>query len=435
MQVYNWVDTYIRNPNKILITSRFREFKGDYPVDVPGMQEEESLELISQVSKQLHIERLVNAAAATEIARESDGHPYVIKMLLGEIARQGQLVQSERIVAGNDEVLDALFERSFVKLSPAAQMVFLTLSSWRSTIPRVAIEAVMLRPSNERLDVEAALDELEQSSFIEVVSEHDDHQDFISVPLSAAVFGKKRLEVSPLKLSVEANMQLLLFFGAGQRSDLRHGIAPRIERCFRRVAAETASDEKKFQQYLPILEYLSRQYTRGWLLIAQILEERSGDNGNSKDAALEAVRHFLESSKDDLDDRRLGWKYLVRLAKAKGDVSTEVQGMIELASLPSAPFAEISDTANRINNMGKANVQVAFDERSLLAEKVLRIAKDRLGEADATDFSRLAWLSLTLGDEEEAAQFIVRGLELEPQNDYCLRLSERVAWKSQMPLL
>jgi len=32
-ELYRWLDTYVRLPNKVLITTRFREFKGDYPLE------------------------------------------------------------------------------------------------------------------------------------------------------------------------------------------------------------------------------------------------------------------------------------------------------------------------------------------------------------------------------------------------------------------
>lgn len=424
IQTYNWIDTYIRTPNKVLITSRFREFKGDYDVDVLGMEEEEARNLIAQVSRYLGIDNVVDEKISDEIFRESDGHPYVIKMLLGEIARQGKFVRFERIVAGKDEILDALFERSFVKLSPAAQLIFLTLSSWRSLIPRVAIEAVMLRQANEAIDVEAALSELKQSSFIEVIAEADENQDFISVPLSAAVFGRRRLEVSPMKLSVEANVQLLLFFGAGQKSDLRHGIAPRIERFFKRIAAETSKDEAKLSQYLPMLEYISRQYSPGWLLLAQLLEENTAPE--SQAGAMNAIRRFIEAAGDNPVLKRDGWQRLVRLAKAKGDSVTEIQGLMELCNSSDISFEVISETANSINSLSRwQTAQIAADERRLLAEKLLAVADARLGEADATDLSRFAWLCLSVGNSEKAKQYTLKGLQLDPSNEYCLRLAER----------
>ena len=77
-----------------------------------------------------------------ELIRESDGHPYVIKILLGEVAKARALVALRRIVASKDEILDALFERTYSGLSPAAKQIFLLLSSWRSTIPELAIHAV-----------------------------------------------------------------------------------------------------------------------------------------------------------------------------------------------------------------------------------------------------------------------------------------------------
>jgi hypothetical protein len=36
--VYNWIDTHIRPPNKALITTRYREFRGDYPIEIRGMK-------------------------------------------------------------------------------------------------------------------------------------------------------------------------------------------------------------------------------------------------------------------------------------------------------------------------------------------------------------------------------------------------------------
>jgi hypothetical protein len=32
LELYNWMNAYVRVPNKVLITTRFRDFKGDYPV-------------------------------------------------------------------------------------------------------------------------------------------------------------------------------------------------------------------------------------------------------------------------------------------------------------------------------------------------------------------------------------------------------------------
>ena len=426
VELYTWIDTYVRSPNKVIITTRFREFRADYAIEVGGMEFGEAGQLIVDAGQQLGINHLLDQSAIEDLYQESDGHPYVIKMLLGEIAKQGRLSAIERIVASKDHILDALFERSYARLSPAAQQVFLTLSSWRSTIPKVALEAVLLRPSNERLDVEAALEELERSSFIEITQENEDNEPFLIVPLSAALFGRKRLQTSPLKLSTEANMELLLFFGTGQRAELHRGIGPRMEKFFRKVALNISTGKSSLEQYLPILEYLSHRYAKGWLLLSELYEERTTPEAWL--AALDATRRFVESANGDEINLHIGWKNLARLARLSDDVSAELQAMSELAILANAEFSEISDAINRFNQISKNGQALPSDERQMLAIKLQRIADARRAEANATDLSRIAWLFLSTGDEEKAREFVGRGLRIEPDNFYCLRIAERKGW-------
>ena len=52
---FNWVDANVRLPNKVLITSRFRDFRGDYPIEISGMDARESKELIEATSRDLGI--------------------------------------------------------------------------------------------------------------------------------------------------------------------------------------------------------------------------------------------------------------------------------------------------------------------------------------------------------------------------------------------
>src|SRR5262249_265300 len=85
--LYRWLDAGIRLPNKLLITTRMREFKGDYPVEVGGMNEAEFQQLALSTSRRLGIEALVTPSYLQELFDECDGHPYVAKIMLGEVAR------------------------------------------------------------------------------------------------------------------------------------------------------------------------------------------------------------------------------------------------------------------------------------------------------------------------------------------------------------
>ena len=167
VDLYRWVDTYIRPPNKVVITSRERRFRGDYTVDVLGMNDEECRALIDSAAGSLSLRESLTEGYISDVIRESRGHPYVIKLILGALARDPNRRNVERIMAPQDEVLDALFERSYSRLSAAAQRGFLTLCTWRSSVPRIALEAVLLRPENELMQVDSAIDELSQMSFVE----------------------------------------------------------------------------------------------------------------------------------------------------------------------------------------------------------------------------------------------------------------------------
>ena len=272
-ELYSFLDTYVRLPNKILITTRSREFKGDYPVDVEGMTKDESEELLDVTSDVLGVRAIMTQEYRNQLIRESDGHPYVIKVLLGEVAKAKKLVKIDRIVASKDKILDALFERTYSALSPAAKQVFLTLCNWRSTVPRIAIEAVMLRPANERMDVEEAVDELHRSSFIELLSAREQDEDIVAVPLAASIFGQRKLRSSPMKTAVQANTDLLLHFGAGQRTDTGRGIGARIERFFRSVADRGARDSSLIESHLPMMEFIAQRHPHSWLLLSRIYEE------------------------------------------------------------------------------------------------------------------------------------------------------------------
>ena len=115
VEMYQWIDMFIRLPNKALITTRLRDFKGDYPLEVHGMTDHEAMQLISQVSAHLNIHHLITKDYADKMISLSEGHPYVIKILLGEVAIQGHRRSLQHVIAGRDEILTALFERTYAQ--------------------------------------------------------------------------------------------------------------------------------------------------------------------------------------------------------------------------------------------------------------------------------------------------------------------------------
>lgn len=421
--LYAWIDDYIRSPNKVLITTRFSDFKGDYPIEVLGMTVPEAQRLIDETAYSLGIRKLITPECRDDLIRESYGHPYVIKILLGEIAKAGRLQKVERVISGRTDVVDALFERTFTGLSPAAKHVFMTLCNWRSLVPQVAVEAVMLRPQNEKIDVDAAIEELRRSSLIEAGTSKDGSV-FLSVPLVAALFGKKKLSATPEKSTIEANTEILRFLGAVQPGDVQRGIEPRIRAMFAQIAARISRDSQKLFEYVPIMELIASKYPPSWLLLARIHEESGADPKFTR--ARECVRHFLEQTPRD-EQQRTAWKKLAEYCNWSGDTMGEIEALAELCELPNTPFADLSNAANRINNLCAFRQFLDTYERTIPVRRLAAMMEARINEGNATDCSRLAWLWMRLQNEGKAYDLAKRGLGAEPGHEHCEKILTRLS--------
>ena len=427
VEIFRWVDLHLRHPNKVLITTRFRDFQGDFPIEINGMSDSEAALLIEQEAKRLGVTELVTGDYAQRLMDEADGHPYVIKILLGQVAKEGRAVAPERIIAGADQLLIALFERTYAGLTPAGQRIFLLLSSWRSFIPAVAVEAVALRPENERFNVSGALDELSRYSFIEEIVNEEEDQIFVGVPLAAASFGRRKLEASPFKVAVELDRKILMEFGTGDRDSSRKGVMPRIDRLVSTAASRAAENPDALETYLPILEYLGAQVPRAFLRIATLLSEVPGTSDNAR--IKDYLRRYLESSEHS--EREATWFWLADICHADNDALGEVHALGQVAMLPTSAPQTMGVVANRINNKlrdlkAKGIEDSWSSEVQELIERVAEQMRRQLENLDATDCSRLAWLYLNIGNEDRAIDVTKRGLEKDPEHEHCIRLIERL---------
>ena len=427
--VFRWIDTYIRPPNKVLITTRFRNFVGDYPIEVGGMRDEQAVRLIDQHAERLDITALLTATYKRELIREADGHPYVMKILLGEVAKERHAVAPKRIVASSEHLLKALFERTYSALSPGGQRVFLLLCSWRVFVPEVAVEAVSLRPGTRRFDVAKALEELYRFSLVDrLVSEEEDAA-FVGVPLAAAMYGRSKLGVSPFKVAVEEDRKLLMEFGPGRGRDVDQGVLPRIEHLVRSVAVRARTIPSTLEEALPVLEYLATRVPKAYFQLANLVLE-VGDSDNSVDRAKEYMRSFLESAATS--DRKEAWLELANLCQSSQDPIGEVHAISEAALLPGLDPENLGKFANRLNNRirdlkGDRSIEDVWsgEIRELLERVTVTMDKD-LNGLSATNCSRLAWLHLNIGNQGRALDVARAGVEQEPTNEHCQNLVRKL---------
>jgi hypothetical protein len=415
-EVYEWLVNTIRLPNKILITTRFRDFKADYPVEVGGMTEQEFGKLVSQTAGRLGLWESITDSYMQELYDECDGHPYLAKVYLGEAAVRGGQPDVKRVLASREEILEALFERSFGMLPPHAQRVFLTLCNWRSQVPRLALEAALLRTENERMDVENAISTLKLSSLVDVAVSERDGQEWLSVPLAANLFGRRKLAVSPMKSAIEADTRILQTFGAARGSDVHHGLEPAVRRVVRRIA-EKAYSEEDVSDLREVLEYIARSYPRAWLHVAEL----SGEVGESAGFPnpTEAIKRYLEADPTATE----AWRTLAERYRVEGDWLAEMNALLQLASQEDVEYEEVSNAANRFNYLRAGRyLDIDSDEKRIIAERLRDLMLGRLNAANATDLSRAAWLCLHLGDEGGARSLVEKGLYKEPENTHCVKL-------------
>ena len=428
VDVYTWLDTHVRLPNKVLITTRIREFRADFPVDIGGMTEEQASLLVDQHSDRLHIRDMISVDYKRQLISESDGHPYVIRMMLGQVATQGGAVAPERIMASSDHILRALFERTYTALTAGAQRAFLLLSSWRVFVPEVAIEAVLLRQGNDRFNVAEALDQLHRFSLVERVNAEEEDHVLVGVPLAASIYGRVKLEASVFRVAIEEDRKLLMEFGPGRGKSSKQRILPRIENLYRTVAYRAQTNPALFEQYRPILEFVAQAVPAAFLQLSDLVWEFD-ESAEAKTQAKEYLRRYLEVGPDS--SRGAVWLKLASRCRSSEDATGEIHALCEAALLSSSMAEDVGSYANRLNgrirDLKADGIEEAWSpEVHDLLNKVIGKMERFLEDLTATECSRLAWLYLNVSNDERARDIARVGLAKEPQNEYCLRLVHRL---------
>lgn len=417
IEVFKWIDTYIRMPNKVLITTRLREFLGDYPITVHGMTESESEKLIKLTAEQLGVKAHLSSEIIENLYKVSAGHPYIIKIMLGELSKNNMKGSLPKIISSSDEVLIALFERTYSALNPCAQRVFITLSSWNSAISRLVLEGVLMSSIGDSIEVEKAIDTLIQYSLAEEFKSEVDSQYFISLPFAAMSFGDKKLKVSPLKSLIASDVKLLQKFGPSKLDRKDIALAPHI-RNFLSSLDDPVFDYRGHKEFI---EYIGLSFVDSLTLVARWLEE-------SADISLleESKRYLYLYLEREISEsaKCAAWVQLASVCRKLKRPLDEVHALIESSQHSEVEFSDLSNVVNKVNHMLSTQVLVLEnnDVKSDLLSKLYDVVSKRKSEGDADDLSRIAWLALHLDKSNEAASLVESGLIIDPDNIYCQKL-------------
>ena len=427
--VFHWLDTHIRPPNKVIITTRIREFRGDFPLEISGMTDEQADVLIDRHSDRLNIRELVSSSYKKRLISESDGHPYVIRIMLGQVAEERRTVSPKRIMADSDHMLRALFERTYNALDQGAKKVFLLLSKWRVFVPEIAIQAVLIRPGNDRFKVNKALDQLHRFSLIERRhAEEEDHM-MVGTPLTASSFGRTKLETSTFRISVEDDLKLLMKFGPGRGKNAHQRVLPRIEKLYAHVASQARKESCVFEEYKPVLEFLAESLPSAFIQLSDIVWEIN-DSVEMKKQSIYYLRRYLEAAAPvERQKRQEVWRKIADRCRVNQDTVGEIHALCEAALLSSSNPDELGSYANHLNGRIKAmkseNIEEArsSEVRNLIC-KVIEEMECHLESGTLSNHSGLAWLYLNVGNKERARDVVQYGLAQDPGDEYCQGLAQ-----------
>ncbi len=214
-------------------------------------------------------------------------------------------------------------------------------------------------------------------------------------------------------------------FGAGQRSGVKQGVFPRIEKFVRTAAERMSTGSASLEEVLPVLEYLAARVPKTYLRLADLVLEADG----AMDRAKNYVRNFLENA--PLPDRQEAWLRLVDFCQSDGDVIGEIHALSDAALLPTSDHEDLSRFANRLNNRirdlkNNVNRDAWSSEVQELLEKVIGAMERHLSKLSATDCSRLAWLYLNIGNSQRAMDIAQVGGKRDPANEHCQNLIHRL---------
>lgn len=422
VDLFNWMDESIRLPNKVLITTRFRDFKADYPVEISGMEREEAFLLMRSLARKLGIDALLKEDNLSEIYDVSDGHPYIMKILIGDIADNGRYTKPGNLIARKDDLLDALFERTFAILSPAASRAFLTLVGWRSPVLRLALEASLLRYSDEYFDVSSAIEQLSKMSLIDTTVGLDGFE-IVEVPLSAAIFGKRKLQTSPIRATIESGTRFLQGLGSISTGSTKAGVRPQIERLFQATARKVSAGSTSFTEVKPILEYIAKNYSDAWIFLADLVLEIDRDKylGVSADY----LRRYLEQTPNG-SQAAYAWERLVGHYRSIDDAMAALGAFVNLSHIVAPPISQVTEIANLLNNSNSFKSQIDLSERHIVLRPIIVMLERNLQQLSPTDLSRLAWLHLHCGNAVRAREVAELGARIDPENTHCRRLIIRL---------
>jgi hypothetical protein len=416
-ELHKYLDTHTHLPNKVLITSRERSFKADFPVEVRGMEFSEAKQLMVDAARTLNIEPLLTEDVQHRIYDYSEGHAYVMRLLVGEMAKERRYVPPHSIVPRKDDVVQALFERSFSQLSETGRRIFLAVANWQSAVWEATLLVVF---SQRGLDVESGIEECVRLSLLMPERDVANHA-FYTAPQLARVFARRKLDGDPDRLLVMEDLEILKRFGpVCSRNASPKAFRPHADSFIAWCDRECdGAPSERIQNLDQMLEALATIMPELWLDLARFREKHQLASTSIADALRRAV--------EEQPFRKDAWLARADFARRTGDRDLHVACLVSAVDAGPLDVSLVREVAYQLcQYVDEHKTTIPRARRGVYLSSVRQHMERLVESLDATALSRLAWLFLLEGDEKKGWEYASLGNKREPSNSYCLRILERL---------
>lgn len=324
-EVYDFLDRQVMIPSKVLVTSREREFVGDYSIEVRGMDFPEAKELILRASREALCEPAFQDDRQTrrvwDLAR---GNPYQMKLLVGLVAGGWRLEALGEALGGRADVLEALFRRSFDKLSGDGQWLYLVLGGLNVPLPSIAAEVVLdgreIQPG-AYFSTREAVRELQRYALLSDV-ENSINGVLLALPHVSARFAKRVSGTYPYVVEIERDIEEL-------KRILKPGVSGvDPEAMLKLLQRHTHEKYYEIDDLLGLALRLCERHPGLWKKAAEWFAVAKVDPGHIRDALRRALEEdpgntdiLLQLAKSEraLGNREVALSYEVRAAELQAD--------------------------------------------------------------------------------------------------------------------
>lgn len=405
-------------PNKILITSRLREFAADLPIEVGGMDWNQAEELMIRESRDRYCEGTLDLSLRRRIFKATEGRPYPIKLAIAQIAGGISPERALEKLRSDPSILNALFKRSYDLLDPAARYFTLLVGNSGGRVPELLARVAVAR-RGFRFD--QAEDPAVRQALVSRTESPDGERAY-STPVTAALFLRDAMHLSEMVSWVEEDVALVREYRQFNVSDPRQ-FSMRIAREISQRILESDGREEDSGDLLEILEQIALEQPDVWVHIAEI----RAASGESADRQIEALQAGLVQR---MDSASL-WTKWATIEQERGRPCRSLELVAQGFDASAARIDEILALAGSLLEfLSDTTLRLPFrdcpKERLMALQAASRALDANMSNLDGDGLSKLSWLYLHLNDPDRASQVVLYGLNRFPRNRHLTRIYERL---------